>query len=351
MEPVIYRIAVTLVLALILYPVSITAIVTESTYTNVFAREENYNGLLIVTTFPNLVYDLKQIVCKNDVVESIAPPGVDPHEYQLTPQDIELLHRADVIVSTGHAPFEVDIREKILSGELEGYLVEIPGIPGIHILDNPMTGQPNYHMIIYDPINYRVFIENITSILVKLNPRCREIYETNAKRVIQKINELVSRTPRIYVDAVADTPLTQYAISWTGVRIKYLILKEHDTPVSPKDIQNIVKDIESGCIKLAIVVDPPKSKASEQLLNIVGEYGLPLIKVPSPLSSGSILEKLEYISSQVEEVRSKVEVSKVSGSSGLFHIESSAIAMYLSGVMLLSSIFLFIYMMLRGVRK
>lgn len=350
MDSVIYRITIVFMLTLI---VCFTyTMVVEATRIDLFTREENYNGLLIVTTFPNLVYDLKQIVCENDIVKSIAPPGVDPHEYQLTPQDIELLHKADIIVSTGHAPFEIDIREKTLSRELKGYLVEIPRIPGIHILDNPMTGQPNYHMIIYDPMNYRVFIENVTSILVKLNPYCKETYESNARKVIQRINELVSRTSRIYVDAVADTPLTQYAISWTGIRIKYLILKEHDTPASPKDIQNIVRDIESGYIRLAIVVDPPKSKASEQLLSIVEEYGLPVIKVPSPLSSGSILQKLEYISSQVESIRNEIEeVSRSEESSGLFSIEPSIIAMYLGGVMLLSSIILFAYMMFRGARK
>ncbi|MET1100861.1 MAG: zinc ABC transporter substrate-binding protein, partial [Pyrodictiaceae archaeon] len=117
----------------------------------------NDKGLLIVTTFPNLVWDIKQLVCKDDRVKSIVPLGVDPHEYQLTPSDIQLLAKADIIVSTAHTPFEEDIRSLTLEGKLYATLIEIPRIPGIRILRNPVTGQPNYHMLIYDPENYKIF--------------------------------------------------------------------------------------------------------------------------------------------------------------------------------------------------
>ena len=170
-------------------------------------------GLLIVTTFPSLVNDIKQLVTQSDHVVSLVPIGVDPHEYQLTVGDVELLRRADVIVSTGHTPFEKRIRELVEVGELSAVLIEIPRIKGIEILNNPMTGLPNLHMPIYDPLNYIIFIDNVTRTLQKLKPENADIYDSKRLSIILNISRLLARTPRIYLEAVADIPPTQYAVS------------------------------------------------------------------------------------------------------------------------------------------
>ncbi|MEM3892849.1 MAG: hypothetical protein QXR12_02735, partial [Thermofilum sp.] len=52
---------------------------------------EGVGGLRIAVTFPSLYEDVKALLCEGDTVVSIAPPGVDPHEYQLSPKDVELL--------------------------------------------------------------------------------------------------------------------------------------------------------------------------------------------------------------------------------------------------------------------
>ncbi|HIP25359.1 MAG TPA: ABC transporter substrate-binding protein, partial [Archaeoglobus profundus] len=95
-------------------------------------------GLTIIVTFPNLEEDIK-LVAPKDVIKSIVPVGVDPHTYQLTPDDIESLKRADVIISTAHTHFEMKIKKMVENGEIKAKLVEIPEIPGIKILKNPVT--------------------------------------------------------------------------------------------------------------------------------------------------------------------------------------------------------------------
>ena len=100
-------------------------------------------GLYIVVTFPNLKYDVELITCKDDTVVWIAPPGVDPHSYQLTPKNVIDLKKADVIISSAHVPFELEIRDLVQRGEIKGILIEIPRIPDIKILKNPATGEFN----------------------------------------------------------------------------------------------------------------------------------------------------------------------------------------------------------------
>jgi len=263
------------------------------------------DSLYIVVTFPNLIYDVKPFLCSGDYIVSIAPVGVDPHEYQLTPTNVEDLRKADIIVSTGHAPFEKNI-EEMVGKEIKGELLIIPKIPNIRILANPATGKPNYHMPIYDPNNYILFIKYISEVLAHKRPECANHYYERARDIVDKISSLINHTPKVNVVAVADTPTTQYAVSWIGIRIKYLMIKEHEVPVSPKDVESIVEAMKNGEIKLAIINNPPTARASESLKELAEKYSVPILYVPSPIGEGSILNKLTIISNQISNLSMEI---------------------------------------------
>jgi len=274
-------------------------------FQSVDASATPQRGLLIVTTFPSIADEVKQIACKEDTVVSLAPYGVDPHSYQLTPENIELLTRADVIISTAHAPFEVSIREIAQSIQLKAVLVEIPKLKGIKILQNPATNKPNYHMPIYDPSNYETFIKAVADTLANLNPKCFETYKENAEKIIQKIRVLKAYANYTNITAVADTPPTQYAVSWLGIKIKYLVIKEHGVSATPSDLLKIEEAISKGHIKLAIVLSPVNQAASKKLEELAAKYDIPVLYVPAHFSKGTFLEKLNTITSQLKAIQSK----------------------------------------------
>ena len=255
-------------------------------------------GLEIVVTFPNLAYDIALLLCEGDHLYSLVPQGVDPHDYQLTPEAISRLEGADVVISTAHAPFEMEIKEMRERGELEAVLVEIPEVPGIRLLENPATGQPNYHMPIYDPGNYKTFMRYIADVLANLRPGRAEDYLGKARELAEQVDALLSETPELSLEAVADLPLTQYAVSWLGVRIRFLLMKEHGVPASSAYLMRVEEAVSRGEVKLAVVCDPPRSSASEHLRRLADEHGLPVLRIPLPFSEGSILEKLSRISEQ-----------------------------------------------------
>ena len=259
-------------------------------------------GLLIITTFPSLVYDVELLLAPGDEASSIVPPGADPHDYQLTPDDVELLKKADLIISTAHAPFEAEIRRLHDEGEIRGELVEIPDIKGVRILDNPATGQPNYHMPIYDPENYISFILHLRGILMELRPERAEYYRDRGRAVLATINELVAKAPRLHMRAAADLPSIQYAIAWLGIDMAFLLVKEHDTPATPADVLELREAVREGLIELVVVSEPVVASASECLEEIAEEAGLPILYVPSPLAPMSIPDKLSLISQRAEEI-------------------------------------------------
>ncbi len=259
-------------------------------------------GLTVVVTFSNLVPDVKQLICAADKVESLVPPGVDPHDYELRPEDLTKLSEADIIISTAHAPFEKIIGEKVREGELKAKLVEIPNIEGIVIKVNPATGQPNYHMPIYDPYNYLTFMRYLKSLLVELNPPCTNEYERNFAEIKEKIEDIIARAPQLKIDVVATSPQAQYAVEWMGMKVRYLIMKERGVPATSKDLLDIRKGTMKGELKLMVIVGRGGTQINNKALELANENGLPYIVISSPLEVRSIPDKLEDICREISSV-------------------------------------------------
>jgi len=256
-------------------------------------------GTVVAVTFPSLKPDVEQLLCPGDRVYSVAPPGVDPHDYQLRPGDVQLLKRASVIVSTGHAPFEAQVASLVRSGEIRAELVEITRVPGVKLLRNPATGQLNLHMPIYDPSNYKAFIHALAEALARANPACRHHYLAAADQVAGRVDSIVGQAPRLHVAAVATTPLAQYAVSWLGVDVEYLLIKEHGLPASPREVEEIEAAAAAHRVGLVVVVDSDlNAPQGRRALEIAGAAGLPVLRVPSPLEEKPIPEKLAEIVAQ-----------------------------------------------------
>ncbi len=219
---------------------------------------------------------------------------MDPHEYELRPGDVRMLQGADIIVSTAHAPFERIIREKVESGELRAELLEIPRI-GVRILRNPVTGQPNYHMPIYDPDNYLIFMDRLRDEMSRLNPGCAGDYEERFRRLSDRIREIEARAPRMNVTAVAVNPVAQYAVEWTGVRIRYLLLKDRGVPATPPELARVTRDALLGRIGLMVLVGDPRTPLNRKAAEMAAELGIPSVRVPSPLEPRSFPDKLEDV--------------------------------------------------------
>jgi zinc/manganese transport system substrate-binding protein len=269
------------------------------------AGAEGGRGLFILVSFPNLAYDVKPLLCNGDEVRSIAPPGSDPHSYQLTLRDYELLRRADLVISTGHAPFEVKMSEKVPADKI----IVIPDVIREHggiILVNPDTGKENLHMPIYDPRNYEIFIGFLAEKLASLNPHCRSHYLAKAEDVIARVRQLENRAPHLNVTAVASVPAAQYAVEWMGIHIVKLLVKEHGLAPTPEDVKTVESLLAKGRVKVAVIVvdgkGEPLSPADRKLEALARRYGVPVLRVPAPFLPSSTLEKLEAVVEEAEKL-------------------------------------------------
>ncbi|HEW63879.1 MAG TPA: hypothetical protein ENO39_02315 [Fervidicoccus fontis] len=274
------------------------------------AETQNQTQGFIVTTFPSLVDDVKLITGNYFTVVSIVPPGVDPHDYSLTPQDVDILKNATLIISTLHAPVEVQIDNYFKSGLLHSYYIAIPNITGIVFVNNPNNGLPDPHMPIYDPNNYLKFLYNLTLTVSEIDPSHKQYYMQNYENISNQVESLIEKYEGKYRGtAVASTPEAVYAINWLGFNVTRLLLTEEEASVSPQDVNTITSMIKNGTANaVAILVSfPPQngsvspySQYDSRLYNIYTTYkkGF-LLEVPSPVTGGSILSKLQFIVAQL----------------------------------------------------
>lgn len=292
-----WRLLVPLILAIL----ALTALLTMYTIrqTDSPADGDGEDGLLIVVSFPNLKNEVSQLLCSDDKIYVISSSSIDPHEYQLTIDDIEHVKKADLVITLGHAPFEIKLRSLVGKDKL----LEIPSIKGMRLFINPDTGVVNPHMIIYDPHNYVLFLKDVAARLAALRPSCSSHYLGQALMLEAEVEELINNAPRVHVKAVASLPYIQYAVNWLGIDVVKLLSKEHGVPVSPDDIEQVRKLMENKLIAVAAIAvlnDNPATRTDARLLELAKEYDMPVLRVPSPYAPGTILEKMKQL---VEEIK------------------------------------------------
>lgn len=254
---------------------------------------------IVLGTFPGIADDIRLLTegC-NVTIQSIAPPGVDPHSYNLGTRQVIAVKRALLIVSSSHAPFELQIR-KIVEGDR---LLEITRIQGIRLEKMP-NGVVNPHMPIYDPDNYEKYIEALASALADKMPQCKDVIESNMHAVTARLARLDECRGSLQgAKAVLGSPAAQYAVEWLGVDTSVILSPGEEAQVTPETLRRAVEVLEEGGIAV-VLVDPhgePIGKRNQWLYEQAARLGSPVIYVPAPFTPGSTLAKLSYICGQVE---------------------------------------------------
>ncbi len=301
------RIGAILVLILVVASASYFIAIRNGAQTTAPLESGGNNTILIVSTFPGVSDDVRQLVkgCPAISVVSLAPPGVDPHEYTLKPDQISLLSRASLVISTGHAPFENNVARYVGSSKL----ILIPSIPGLEILKLP-TGAENLHMPIYMPSNYMRFINYTSTRLESIAPNCRDTIMENTREAIENTTLLNKKYAGILAgkEAVAGSPAVEYPAYWLGLNISVYLTLQYGAQSSPQSVIEAKNILEKGGIAVIIVnsQEQPLGTVDKSLEKLAEQANAPILKIPAPFLPGSTLSKMWEIGSQAESIKSLV---------------------------------------------
>ena len=154
-------------------------------------EEKERTGPLFIVATTGIIEDaLKNIVGDSAEVSALMGPGTDPHLYKPTPGDIDLLDRADVIVTNG-LHLEGKMAEMLQKYGLEKPVLNVSdGIPANEIIKSADFGDS------YDPhiwFDSKILIKGLAGIVSELNkiePTQADYFSANFDRYKKKVEAM-----------------------------------------------------------------------------------------------------------------------------------------------------------------
>jgi zinc transport system substrate-binding protein len=113
-------------------------------------------------------------------VENLTPPGVEPHDLELTPQEIADIQQADVVLYLGEG-FAPAVEQA--AAEAHGVSVDLlkglplePGVP-----EEGEEGSVTDPHVWLDPVLYQRLVERVEVALTQADPAWKSTFEANAR--------------------------------------------------------------------------------------------------------------------------------------------------------------------------
>jgi zinc transport system substrate-binding protein len=172
--------------SLILGMVIISILLVAGCTTN--TQQENNKLKVIASFYP--MYDFAKNVGGDRVeVRSLIPMGVEPHEYEPTPQDIKDLSTANVLILNGL--IESSWAPKLLDGVDNKNIIIVDTSKDIQLIGSQDADEPgNDPHIWLDPVLAKKQVLAIRDSFIQADPAGKEYYEKNAESFMQKLDTL-----------------------------------------------------------------------------------------------------------------------------------------------------------------
>ncbi|AHF80387.1 metal ABC transporter solute-binding protein, Zn/Mn family [Thermococcus paralvinellae] len=199
---------------------------------------------LVVASISPLAEIVRELFGDSVEVVYIIPPGADPHQYQLTPEQIELIKKADVVVTAnGHLPAEQKIKQLKEEGTINADVLfaEDYAKYGFRFLpERWYNNKNNPHGVWLDPHNALAIAKATTEALSERYPQNRELYEKQYEKFETKVLAIIEAYKALAENATAviEMPSQQYALEWLGVKAVASIKPEEEVPA--KDVDDMI---------------------------------------------------------------------------------------------------------------
>lgn len=143
---------------------------------------------VIVSSTTQIADFVRQVVGDQAVVKSILAPGADPHTYNVTPDDVQIVLGADLCIENG-----LHLEGKNWMGSLakDAQKPLITATDGIQVLTISEGGQsiPDPHAW-FSLKNAAIYINNITKAVIALDAEHQKHYQARAKLFLQQLRVL-----------------------------------------------------------------------------------------------------------------------------------------------------------------
>jgi len=152
------------------------------------ALAESSDKPVVVASTTQIADFARQVGGDQVIVKSILAPGADPHTYNVTPNDVQIVLGADLCIENG-LHLEGKSWMKTLAKDAQKPLITATdGIKPL-VIDEEGDYIADPHAW-FSPRNAAVYVNNIVKAMVKLDPDNRSLYTARAKLFLQQLRVL-----------------------------------------------------------------------------------------------------------------------------------------------------------------
>jgi len=279
----------------VIIPLSSFAVLNSSQ--SIILDEPKINELKVVaiTSFFPLYEFTKEIGREKVDVTLLVPSGVEPHDWEPTIKNLQLMQQADVIIINGIG-FENWI-DNIDSVNSDVKVVDTS--IGISLLES----DPHIWL---NPVMAQKQVENIVDSLSKVDPLNEKYYKQNGMSYNKKLEELDNKISYEFSSCKKDFIAFHDAFSYFANQYdlnQHTVLKsnephEEPTAKSLENIINLARDLDSNVIFTEEAVD---KRTSQVIANEIGGKVLTLSPLEIGDSQTDYIKKMEENLSHLKE--------------------------------------------------
>ncbi len=279
----------------VIIPLSSFAVLNSSQSLILDEPKINEQKVVAIASFFPLYEFTKEIGREKVDVTLLVPSGVEPHDWEPTIKDLQLLQQADVIIINGIG-FEnwIDNIDSVNSD------VKVTDTSiGISILES----DPHIWL---NPVMAQKQVENIVDSLSKVDPLNEKYYKQNGISYIKKLEELDNKISYELSSCKKDFIAFHNAFSYFANQYdlnQHTVLKSnepHEEPTSKslENIINLARDLDSNVIFTEEAVD---KRTSQVIANEIGGKVLTLSPLEVGDSQTDYIKKMEENLSHLKE--------------------------------------------------
>jgi zinc transport system substrate-binding protein len=161
----------------------------------------------VVTTFYPLTFAADRIGGDCVSVQNLTPPGVEPHDLELTPDGVEAIAEADLVVYIGGG-FQPAVEDAL--DEAEGRTVD--ALSGVSTIPAPPGGDEELAVdphVWLDPVRFRAIVRTVKGALERVTAGCDR--EARARQLDGALQELDDTYRAGLSDCELDVMITTHA--------------------------------------------------------------------------------------------------------------------------------------------
>lgn len=280
---------------------------------------------LVIVSIAPLGEIVKEALGDSVEVEVLVSMGVDPHEYQLSPDQVEKARKAAVIVTVdGHLPAEKKLKELEENGEIEARVLWLDDYTryGFRFLDRGWMEGRNEHGTWMDPTNALAIARATAEALREADPSNAPSYMEAYSSFEERVEGIVEAYSKVFErlgkrSAVVELPAHQYVLEWMGVESIAAVKPEEELPA--REVDSLLPVAEKA--DLVVYTSSSPGSLREAALELSKRSGKPIADVTYVWSGKPYTTVLEENTAAVIAALTEGEKEKVvEGSSGLSSI-------------------------------